>query len=273
MIPARFDYARPASVAEALEVLAAHVDEAKVIAGGHSLLPMMKLRLAQPEMLVDIGGLGELRGIRLDGDRLVIGAVTTHAAVAGSELVAAQLPMLAHAAGEVGDPQVRHRGTLGGSLVHADPSADLPMGVLAADAVLTVAGADGVREVPVDEFFRGPFETAVGPDELLVSVSFPASPGIGWGYEKFTQRANDWAVVGVAVQGGRVALGGVAGAPWRATAVEQALAEGASIDEAAAHAVDGLDPAADIRADSRFRRHLAVVLTARALRSAATTTP
>ena len=239
-----------------------------MIAGGHSLLPMMKLRLAQPAMLVDIGGIDELKGIAASGDRIVIGAASTHAALAGSALLAEHVPLLAYAASLVGDPQVRHRGTIGGSLAHSDPAADLPVAVVAADATMVIVGPDGRREVAADDFFRGPFETAVQPDELLVAVCVPAAPGIGWGYEKFTQRANDWGIVTVAVSGRRVVLGGVAGVPWRATAVEDALASGSSVDLAAAAAADGVTPAGDIRADERYRLHLAVVLTKRALLAA-----
>jgi aerobic carbon-monoxide dehydrogenase medium subunit len=268
VIPAPFDYLRPTTVADALRLLAENADEAKVIAGGHSLLPMMKLRLAQPAVLVDIAGIDELKGIMASGDRIVIGAASTHAAVARSALLAEQVPLLAHAASQVGDPQVRHRGTIGGSLAHSDPAADLPVAAVAADATLVIAGPGGRREVRVDDFFRGPFETAVEPDELLVAVSVPAAPGTVWGYEKFSQRANDWAMVSVAVSGPRVVLGGVAGVPWRATAVEEALRSGTPVDRAAALAADGLSPAGDIRADGRYREHLAVVLTGRALRAA-----
>ncbi len=268
MIPAPFEYERPTTVADAIRVLAENADEAKVIAGGHSLLPMMKLRFAQPAVLVDIGNIDELKGIETSGDRIVIGATTTHATVAGSALLAERVPLLAYAASQVGDPQVRHRGTIGGSLAHSDPAADLPVAVVAADATMVIAGPDGRREVHADDFFRGPFETAVEPDELLVAVSVPAATGIGWGYEKFTQRANDWGMVGVAVSGERVVLGGVAGVPWRALAVEDAVRSGTPVDRAAALAADGVSPAGDIRADGRYRQHLAVVLTERALRAA-----
>ena len=268
MIPAPFDYQRPTTVADAVRLLAESADEAKVIAGGHSLLPMMKLRFAQPAVLVDIGDIGELRGITTSGDRIVIGATSTHATVAGSALLAERVPLLAHAASLVGDPQVRHRGTIGGSLAHSDPAADLPVAVVAADATMVIVGPTGRREVPADDFFRGPFETAVEPDELLVAISLPAATGTGWGYEKFTQRANDWGIVTVAVSGERVVLGGVAGVPWRAGAVEDALRSGAPADRAAALATDGVTPAGDIRADGRYRQHLAVVLTERALRAA-----
>jgi carbon-monoxide dehydrogenase medium subunit len=229
---------------------------------------MLKLRLARPEILIDVAPIEELRYQRLEGGVLAIGALSTHAQLAASGLVRKQAPLLAHAAGLVGDPQVRHRGTIGGSLAHADPKADLPMAVLAAGVTLVIAGVDGRREVPVDDFFDGYFETAIGPAEMLVEVRVPARPGIGWGYEKFTRRANDWAIVGVATVAERVVLGSMGDRPLRATATEQALAAGASIEEAAALAAEGTDPPADMHADPAYRRHLARVLTARALHTA-----
>jgi aerobic carbon-monoxide dehydrogenase medium subunit len=264
MIPAPFEYVRAASVDEAIAALAAHED-AKLLAGGHSLLPMMKLRMARPEVLVDIGALAELRRIRTDGDVLAIGALSTHAALAGSELVRADAPLLAHAAAQVGDPQVRHRGTIGGSLAHADPAADLPMAVLAAGATMVLQGADGRREVAAEEFFTGYFETALAADEVLVEVRVRRRPGIGWGYEKFVRRANDWAIVGVATLAGRIALANMGPTPLRASSAEAALADGASIEDAAALAADGTEPVSDLHADPEYRRHLARVLTRRAL--------
>jgi carbon-monoxide dehydrogenase medium subunit len=272
MIPAPFERVVPSSVDEALALLAEHGDEAKVLAGGHSLLPMMKLHLAMPAVLVDLGRIPGLAYVRADGDQLAIGALTRHAAVAADDLVSAEAPLLAHSAGLVGDPQIRHRGTIGGSLAHADPAADLPMAALALDATLVVQGPGGRREVAATEFFRGYFETAVGPDELLVEVRVPRLPGIGWGYEKFTRRANDWAIVGVATVAGRVALGNMGATPLRAAATEAALAEGASVPEAAALADRDTAPVADLHADADYRRHLARVLTERALRIAAAAT-
>jgi aerobic carbon-monoxide dehydrogenase medium subunit len=269
MITAPFEYVRASSISDVLALLAEHGDDAKLLAGGHSLLPMMKLRLASPAVLVDIARVPELSGISVDGDDLVIGACTRHAAVARSAEVLADAPLLARAAGLVGDPQVRHRGTIGGSLVHADPAADLPMAALALDARLEVTGPTGVRTIPVDEFFQGFFETAVATDEILSTIRVPRRPGAGWGYEKFTRRANDWAIVGVATVAGRIALANMGPTPLRARAAEDALRNGASIAEAAALAAEGTSPGADIHADERYRAHLARVLTRRALESAA----
>ncbi|MEO8889019.1 MAG: xanthine dehydrogenase family protein subunit M [Jatrophihabitantaceae bacterium] len=269
MIPAPFEYLRARTVDEALTLLAEHGEDAKVVAGGHSLLPMMKLRLARPEILIDIAPIADLRYIRIDGDELAIGALSTHAGVAGSELVRTEAPLLAHSASLVGDPQVRHRGTLGGSLAHADPAADLPMAALAAGARLVVQGPAGRRTVAADDFFTGFFDTALDAGELLVEVRLQRRAGAGWGYEKFVRRANDWAIVGVATVGGRIALANMGSRPLRATAAEAALAGGASIENAAALAADGTEPVADLHADPDYRRHLARVLTARALTSAA----
>src|SRR5246127_4850118 len=234
MIPASFDYEVAESPAHALSLLAEHGEDAKLLAGGHSLLPMMKLRLAIPAVLIDIARVTELSGIRADGSELVIGATTRHADVAGSPLVKAEAPILAHAAAQVGDPQIRHRGTIGGSLAHADPSADLPMTVVAMGGSIEITGPSGVRVVGADDFFTGPFESALGPDELLSAVRVPRGGSVPWGYQKFTRRANDWAIVGVAAYGGRVALASMGGTPLRATATEEALLSGAAIAEAAA---------------------------------------
>jgi aerobic carbon-monoxide dehydrogenase medium subunit len=268
VIPAPFTYQRAGSVDEALALAAAGGDDAKFLAGGHSLLPLMKLRLAVPDTLVDIGRLRELSFIRDDGHQITVGALTTHHDLATSSLLAAELPLLARAAGAVGDPQVRHRGTIGGSLVHADPAADLPAVVLAADAVLAARGPDGSREIPAREFFRGLFETALRPGELLTEIRFRTAAGAGWSFQKFTKRAIDWAIVGVAVQGGNVALVNMGSTPLRATAVEQALAAGMAPVQAAAHAAEGTSPVEDINADRPYREHLARVLVARGLAEA-----
>ncbi|HSZ48763.1 MAG TPA: xanthine dehydrogenase family protein subunit M [Streptosporangiaceae bacterium] len=265
MIPAPFDYAPAESAAHALELLAEHGDDAKLLAGGHSLLPMMKLRLATPAVLIDIGRLDELAGISADGDELIIGATTRHADLAASELVRAQAPLLAHAAAQVGDPQIRHRGTIGGSLAHADPAADLPMALVALGGSVELQGPGGTRLVSADDFFQGFFETATEPDELLTAVRVPRRPGVPWGYQKFVRRSNDWAIVGVAALDGRVALANMGPRPLRATAVEEALAAGASPADAARHAADGTSPAEDMHADRDYRMHLARVLTRRAL--------
>ena len=266
MIPAPFDYVRATSAGHALELLAARGDEAKLLAGGHSLLPMMKLRLAVPSVLVDIGAMDELAGIAIDGDDLVIGATTRHADVAGSDLVRTEAPLLAWSAAQVGDPQIRHRGTIGGSLAHSDPAADLPMALTALDGSMEISGPSGTRTVGADDFFVGYFETAMEPDELLTAVRIPRRPGEPWGYQKFTRRANDWAIVGVAAVGGRVALANMGARPLRASAVEQALASGASVADAAQLAAEGTEPGEDIHADREYRQHLARVLTERALR-------
>jgi carbon-monoxide dehydrogenase medium subunit len=265
MIPAQFDYVAAESAGHAIGLLTEHGDDAKVLAGGHSLLPMMKLRLATPELLIDIGDLGELAGVSIDGADLVVGATTRHADLAASELARAEAPLLAYAASQVGDPQIRHRGTIGGSLSHADPSADLPMALVALGGSVVVQGPSGTRRIDADDFFEGFFETALAPDELLTAVRVPRRPGVPWGYQKFVRRANDWAIVGVAAVDGRIALASMGSKPLRATAAEEALAAGASPAEAASLAADGTSPGEDIHADREYRRHLARVLTRRAL--------
>src|SRR5271165_3520304 len=248
MIPAQFDYVVAESATHALDLLAQHGDDAKLLAGGHSLLPMMKLRLAQPEVLVDIGGLTELAGVSVDGDELVIGATTRHADLVASELVRTDAPLLAHAASLVGDPQIRHRGTIGGSLAHADPAADLPMALVALGGSVELRGPDGTRLVAADDFFAGFFETALEPGELLTAVRVPRRPDDPWGYQKFVRRANDWAIVGVAAAGGRIALANMGPVPVRARAAEHALAEGADAAHAAELAAEGTSPGEDIHA-------------------------
>jgi len=265
VIPAPFEYVAAESPAHALDLMASLGDEAKLLAGGHSLLPMMKLRLATPSALIDLGRLTELARVSADGDELVIGAMTRHADLAASELVRADAPLLAHAAAQVGDPQIRHRGTIGGSLAHADPAADLPMALLALGGSVEAQGPAGTRRIAADDFFAGFFETSLAPDELLTAVRVPRRPDAAWGYQKFVRRANDWAIVGVAAVGGRIALANMGPAPLRASAAEQALAEGASIADAAGLAADGTEPGEDMHADGEFRRHLARVLTRRAL--------
>jgi len=265
VIPARFDYVAAGSAAHAIDLLARHGDDAKVLAGGHSLLPMMKLRLAAPAVLIDITRASGLSGISVDGEELVIGATTRHADLAASDLVRAGAPLLAHAASLVGDPQIRHRGTIGGSLAHADPAADLPMALVALGGSVELTGPEGTRRVAADDFFTGFFETALADGELLTAVRVPRQPGVPWGYQKFVRRANDWAIVGAAAIGGRIALANMASTPVRARAAEQALAGGASPAEAAALAAKGTSPGEDIHADREFRQHLARVLTKRAL--------
>jgi carbon-monoxide dehydrogenase medium subunit len=265
VIPASFSYKRAWSVDEALDLAAQHGDDAKFLAGGHSLLPLMKLRLAVPEILVDIGRLPEFSYIRDDDGHIAVGTLTTYHDLARSSLLASELPLLAHAAGQVGDPQVRHRGTIGGSLAHADPAADLPAVILALDATLVARGPAGRRDIGAGEFFRGLFETALEPGELLTEIRFPKPQAAGWSFQKFTKRAIDWAIVGVAVQGDRVALVNMGQRPLRASEVERALSGGAGPRDAAAHAAEGTRPPHDINADSGYREHLARVLVARAL--------
>jgi carbon-monoxide dehydrogenase medium subunit len=269
MIPAPFDYARASSTDDAVAMLAEHGDDAKLLAGGHSLLPLMKLRLAQPAMLIDVGRLTELSYIRDDGGTVSIGALTRHHDVEHSELLAQQVPILARAAGRVGDPQVRHRGTIGGSLAHADPASDLPAVVLALGGTLVArSAARGEREIAAVDFFTGFLESALAPDELLCEIRVPSVAGAGWSFQKFTRRSQDWAIVGVAaVRNGTTGIGlvNMASTPVRATAVEDALAGGASAAEAAERAVDDADPQPDLNASVEYRSHLVTVLVRRAL--------
>ncbi len=271
MIPAPFDYLRADSLDEALAALAEHGEDAKALAGGHSLLPLMKLRLATPALLVDIGRLSDLSYVRAEGDRIRIGALTRHRDLETSEVLARHVPILAHAAGQVGDPQVRHRGTIGGSLAHGDPASDLPAVCLALGATFTVASRSGTREVAAADFFHGFLETALGPGDLLTEINVPDVAGAGWSFQKFNRRAQDWAIVGVAaVHNGTTGIGmiNMGQTPLRAEAVEAALASGASVEEAASHAADDLDPPTDLNASAEYRRHLARVLVRRALEEA-----
>jgi carbon-monoxide dehydrogenase medium subunit len=270
VIPAPFSYHRARSAEEALDLAAEHGDDAKFLAGGHSLLPLMKLRLALPEVIVDIGPLRELSYVRDEGGHVAVGALTRHHDLEHSGLLARELPLLAHAAGQVGDPQIRHRGTIGGSLAHGDPASDLPAVALALDATLVARGPSGSREIPAGEFFDSLFETALEPDELLTEIKVPKPAAKGWSFQKFTKRAIDWAIVGVAVQGGSVALVNMGETPLRATGVEESLAAGAGPRAAAARAAEGTRAPADINASREYREHLARVLVARALTEAHT---
>ena len=265
MIPATFTYRRAESADHAVVLVGEYGDEAKLLAGGHSLLPLMKLRLAVPEVVVDIGRVRELSFIRDLGDKVAIGALTRHHDLENSALLSRELPLLAHAAGQVGDPQVRHRGTIGGSLAHGDPASDLPAVVLALEATLVARGPNGTREIAAAEFYRGLFDTALEPDELLTEIRVPKPDGPGWSFQKFTKRAIDWAIVGVAAQGDKVALVNMGPTPLRATAVERALADGASVEDAARGAAEGTEPPTDLNASPGFREHLARVLVRRAL--------
>lgn len=269
MIPASFDYVRAGSAAEAISLLAEHGADAKILAGGHSLLPLMKLRLATPSVLIDVARVRQLSYIRDLGDHVAVGALTRHCDLQRSTVLQAEVPLLAHVAGVVGDPQVRHRGTIGGSLVHGDPASDLPAVVLALGATLVITGPAGTREVSARDFFRGFLETAVEPDELLTEIRLSKMDGAGWSFQKFNVRAQDWAIVGVAAvgpqAGGGIALVNMAATPVRAIAVEQAVAAGASAVDAASSASAGLDPPTDLNASAAYRRHLASVLVRRAL--------
>ena len=274
MIPAPFDYVRADSIEEALSALAEHGDEAKLLAGGHSLLPLMKLRLAFPAVLVDVGRIRELDFVRQDGDHLAIGALTTHSELARNDLLRQEAPLLARAAALIGDPQVRHRGTIGGSLAHGDPASDLPAVVLALGATLVAQGPSGRREIPAGDMFRGFLDTALADDEMLTEIRVPRAAGRGWSYQKFTRRSQDWAIVAVAAltggeAGPAVTMVNMGSRPLRAEATEAALRSGASVADAAALAAEGTDPPGDLTASPEYRRHLATVLTRRALEEAA----
>jgi aerobic carbon-monoxide dehydrogenase medium subunit len=269
MIPAPFDYARAGSVEEAVALLVEHGDDAKLIAGGHSLLPMMKLRLAMPSVVVDVRAITNAAYVRVDGEAVAIGALTRHRDLVTSSVLRAEAPLLSMVAGFVGDPQIRNRGTIGGSLAHADPAGDLPAAVLASDSTLVAQGPSGRREIGAADFFAGYFETALEPDEMLVEIRVPRTGPNGAHYEKFVRRTNDWAIVAVATVAGRVALANMGSTPIRALAVEKALAEGASAADAATFAADGTAPVTDMNADADYRKHLASVLTRRALLAAA----
>jgi carbon-monoxide dehydrogenase medium subunit len=268
VIAANFDYIVARSAAEAIAALTEHGDEAKLLAGGHSLIPLMKLRFSTPEVLVDIGQIRELSYVRDEGDELAIGALTRYRQLETDALLRQHLPVVAHVAGEIGDPQVRHRGTIGGSLAHGDAAADMPAVVLALGGTLVVEGPRGRRTIEATSFFEGFLETALAPDELLTEIRLPKMTGAGWSFQKFNRRALDWAIVGVvAVRNGStgIALVNMGPTPVRATAVETALAGGASLDEAARLAAEGTEPPIDLNADKEFRRHLAQVLVRRAL--------
>jgi carbon-monoxide dehydrogenase medium subunit len=268
VIPAGFDYEVASSVDDAIRLLGEGGGEAKLLAGGHSLLPLMKLRFARPSLLVDIGRIGELSYVRDAGDAIAIGALTRHHDVAASDLLQRECGVIASTAGQVGDPQVRHRGTIGGSVAHGDPASDLPTVLLALDAQLVAKGPSGDRSIAAADFFTGFMETALGPQEVLTEIRVPK--GTGGAYVKFNRRAQDWAIVAVAaVRNGstRVALTNMGPTPLRAAAVEAALAGGASAADASASAAKGTSPPTDTNASAAFRQHLACVLTRRALES------
>jgi carbon-monoxide dehydrogenase medium subunit len=277
VIPAPFAYDVAESVDHAIELLGGDT-EVRPLAGGHSLIPALKLRLARPARLVDIGRLSELSYVRDGGDHVAIGALSRHRDLVTSKTLAAACPLVAHTASLIGDPQVRHRGTIGGSLAHGDPASDLPGVMLALGARMVVRGPGGEREVPAADFFRGVWETALSPGELLTEVQVPhLGPSTGWSYLKYRRRAQDWPTVGVAavvmrdngsIAGAAVALVNMGATPVRAAAAEAALASGASPADAAERAADGTTPPADTAASAEFRAHLARVLTRRALEEA-----
>lgn len=285
MIPAAFDYYAPSSLDEALQLLQQHGDDAKLLAGGHSLIPLMKLRLADPKVLIDLSHIPDLAYVRPSDGGVAVGALTTHHMLETSDVLRAELPLVAEAASLIGDMQVRNRGTIGGSLVHADPGGDLPAAVLALGGTLVLRGPGGERTVSADEFFVGMLTTAIGADEILTEVRLPRLPGrAGYAYEKFANKASGYAVVGVAAavslggdgtaQEARIAVTGASAQPVRATAAEDAL-RGQRLTpetiqaagERAAAAVD--DPLEDIHASGEYRRELVRVYTRRALQRAA----
>lgn len=279
MFPTQFDYKAASSVEEAVALLQEHGDEAKILAGGHSLLPMMKLRLATPGVLIDIGRIGALAGVHVNGG-VRIGALTTYTAVMDDGALATACPLLPEVAAQVGDMQVRNRGTIGGSVAHADPAADMPAAMLALDATFTVQGPNGERTIAASDFFQGLFTTDLQPDEVLTGLSVPTTAGrTGMAYEKFRNPASGYAIVGVAAvvtldDGGqlgdvRVAITGAGAQPIRASAVEGALrgqaADEAAIRSASEQAAEGLDLMGDIHASEEYRAHLTRVYTRRAL--------
>ncbi|WP_340537113.1 FAD binding domain-containing protein [Nocardioides sp. GXZ039] len=282
MIPAPFDYLAPTTVEEALAALAEHGDDAKLIAGGQSLLPVLRMRLNAPEVVIDLGRIESLRGIRDDGDAIVIGAMTPHSVVGTDPLVAEHAALITRAVEHLADAQVRHRGTFGGALAHADPAGDLGAPALALGAEFVIAGPGGTRTVPAEEFFVDLFETAIGEDEILTEVRIPKHTGWGAHYEKFVRVAHQWPIVAVAatvrtdgdtIAEARIGLTNMDSTPLRAKAVEEALVGQAAtadvVRSAAALAADGANPPSDLNGDADYRRHLSTVLTRRAVLAAA----
>jgi carbon-monoxide dehydrogenase medium subunit len=282
VIPSKFDYVRPASVADAVAALQQGGDDAKILAGGQSLIPVLRLRLAAPTVLVDLGGIAELRGVREDGDKIVLGAMTSYYDVIKDESVQQHVPLLAQATETVADNQVRHMGTVGGSLAHADPAGDIGAVALALDAEMVIAGDSGTRTVPASEFFVDYFTTAIGEDEILTEVRFPKYTGWGSHYEKFNRTAQAWSMVAIAaairVEGGsiaeaRVGLTNMGTTPIRARGVEEALvgqpATADAVRSAAERVTEGTTAPSDADAASDYREHLAKVLTGRAVLAAA----
>ena len=279
MIPIAFDYEVAESVDHAIELLGQHGDEAKLLAGGHSLLPIMKLRLAAPALLVDLARISDLNYVRDEGDHIAIGAMTRHCDVETNETLKQHCGLVSYTASLVGDPQVRHRGTIGGSLAHGDAASDLPSALLALDATFVLKGPNGERTVGAGDFFEDYLQTVLAPDEVMTEVRVPKLNGAGWAYRKFNRRAQDWAVVGSAViversngsiGSARIGLTNMGSTPLRATAAEQALsgADVGSVAEATQSADEGTTPSSNIAASAEYRRHLARVLTKRAVEEA-----
>ena len=280
MIPLAFDYEVAESVDHAIDLLGQHGEEAKILAGGHSLLPIMKLRLAAPAVLVDLGRLEELKYVRDEGDTIAIGAMTRHTEVEHNQLLQEQCGLLAYTASLVGDPQVRHRGTIGGSISHGDAASDLPSALLALEGTFVIRSSNGERTVAAGDFFKDYLQTDLAPDEVLTEIRVPKlGSNAGWSYKKFNRRAQDWAVVGVAavveksngtISSARIGLTNMGSTPLRATAAESALtgAAASSVAEATSSADEGTSPASDIAASSEYRRHLARVLSRRAVEEA-----
>jgi carbon-monoxide dehydrogenase medium subunit len=280
--PAPFRYADPGTLDEALAVLSHEGAGAKVLAGGQSLLPILRMRLNAPGVVIDLGRISELQGVTEEGDTLVIGAMTTYAAVLASEAVSTHAALLSKAIHTVADPQIRHRGTIGGALVHADPAGDVGAPALALGAEFVIAGAGGTRTVPATDFFVDLFETAIGEDEILTELRVPKRTGWGAHYEKFVRVSHQWSIVGIAAtvrsEGGsiaeaRVGLTNMGSTPLRASAMESALSGAAATEDgvraAAERAAEGTNPPSDLNGDSDYRRHLATVLARRAVLKAA----
>jgi carbon-monoxide dehydrogenase medium subunit len=280
MIPIAFDYEVAESVDHAIELLGQHGDEAKLLAGGHSLLPIMKLRLAAPAVLVDLGRISDLNYVRDEGDHIAIGAMTRHTDVEHDDVLQEHCGLLSYTASFVGDPQVRHRGTIGGSISHGDAASDLPSALLALEGTFVVKGPGGERTVAAGDFFQDYLQTDLAPDEVLTEIRVPKlGSNTGWSYKKFNRRAQDWAVVGAAVvveksngtiSSARIGLTNMGSTPLRATAAEGALsgADASSVAEATGSADEGTSPSSDIAASAEYRRHLARVLTRRAVEEA-----
>ena len=281
MIPVKFDYLAPSSVEEALAALVEHGDEAKILAGGQSLLPVLRMRLNAPEFVIDLGRIDSMRGVRDDGDAIVIGAMTPHAVVQSDPLIAEHAALLHEAVQHLADVQIRHRGTLGGALAHADPAGDMGAPALALEAQFVIAGSSGSRTVEAKDFFIDLFETAIGEDEILTEIRIPKHTGWVAHYEKFVRVAHQWPIVAVAatvrvdgdtIAEARIGLTNMGSTPIRAHAVEAALtgqpATEDAVRAAAAHATEGTNPPSDLNGDAAYRSHLAEVLTRRAVLAA-----